>query len=105
MSFAEFAASVANEVTPAGLTPALTALWFDARGDWSEAHAWVQEDRGEDAAWVHAYLHRKEGDLGNAMFWYEKAGRSRPADDVTLRDEWEKIARELLGERTNSAAS
>lgn len=103
MSFAEFAASLAQETVPPKLTPALTALWYDGRGDWSEAHAWAQEDRGPEAAWVHAYLHRKEGDLGNAMYWYEKAGRSRPEDDVTLRGEWEQIARELLGERTGAS--
>jgi hypothetical protein len=102
MSFAEFAASVATGAVPSGLSTALTALWFDGSGDWNEAHAWAQEDRGADAAWVHAYLHRKEGDLGNAMYWYEKAGRSRPADDVTLRDEWEQIARELLADRSNA---
>jgi hypothetical protein len=57
----------------------------------------AQEDEGKDGYWVHAYLHRKEGDAENASYWYAKAGRSRPTDDVTLRDEWEQIARELLG--------
>jgi hypothetical protein len=105
MSFAEFAASVTKVAPPPGLTSALTAVWFDARGDWSGAHAWVQEDRGTEAAWVHAYLHRKEGDLGNAMYWYEKAGRSRPEDDVTVRGEWEQIARELLGEPADASTA
>lgn len=54
---------------------------------------------------MHAYLHRKEGDLGNAMYWYEKAGRSRPEDDVTVRGEWEQIARELLGEPADASTA
>lgn len=99
MSFAEFAASVKRDSAPAPkLSPALQALWHDQRGDWATAHALAQEDRSEDGAWVHAYLHREEGDLTNAAYWYERAGRSRPADDVTLPAEWEQIARELLGE-------
>lgn len=102
MSFAEFAASVAQgSQPPAGLSAALQALWHDARGDWSAAHGIAQEDPGQNGSWVHAYLHRKEGDPGNAGYWYAKAGRSRPADDVTLRGEWEQISRELLGDRAN----
>ena len=99
MSFAEFAASVARDPQPpADINVALRALWHDARGDWPVAHGLAQEDDGEQGAWVHAYLHRKEGDLDNASYWYTKARRSRPADDVTLRGEWEQIARELLGD-------
>jgi hypothetical protein len=99
MSFAEFAASVARDAQPpADIQVALRALWHDARGDWQVAHGIAQEDDGEAGAWVHAYLHRKEGDIDNAGYWYTKARRSRPADDVTLRGEWEQIARELLGD-------
>jgi hypothetical protein len=99
MSFAEFAASVARDPEPpADIKGALRALWHDARGDWQVAHGLAQEEHNEEGAWVHAYLHRKEGDIDNAGYWYAKAGRSRPADDVTLRGEWERIARELLGE-------
>ncbi len=99
MSFAEFAESVTQGSSPpAGTSGALAALWHDARGDWARAHELAQEDRSRDGAWVHAYLHRKEGDPGNAGYWYAHAGRSRPADDVTLRAEWEQIARELLGD-------
>jgi hypothetical protein len=103
MSFAEFAASVARDAAPpAELDPALRALWHDARGDWSTAHAHAQEADGDRGAWVHAYLHRKEGDAENAFYWYARAGRSRPADDVTLKDEWEQIARELLGDQAKA---
>ena len=99
MSFAEFAASVARDGAPASdLNAALQALWHDARGDWTVAHSLAQEDAGDRGAWVHAYLHRKEGDLSNAGYWYAKAGRSRPTDDTTLRAEWESISRELLGD-------
>jgi hypothetical protein len=98
MSFAEFAASVAREPKPpAELNAALTALWHDAKGDWSTAHTFAQEEHGSNGAWVHGYLHRKEGDLENAAYWYSRAGRSLPADYVTLAREWEQITRELLG--------
>lgn len=99
MSFAEFAASVARDAGPPDeLSVPLRALWHDARGDWAVAHGLAQEDGSERGAWVHAYLHRKEGDIANSGYWYAKANRSRPADDVTLRGEWEQIARELLGD-------
>lgn len=99
MSFAEFAESVTRQShPPAETSGALAALWHDARGAWARAHELAQADRSRAGAWVHAYLHRKEGDLGNAGYWYAHAGRSRPADDVTLQAEWEQIARELLGD-------
>jgi hypothetical protein len=99
MSFAEFVLSVGHEPNaPAKLSPALRALWHDARGDWSVAHALAQEEQGKKGAWVHGYLHRKEGDLENAAYWYVRAGRSLPAGDVTLAQEWEEISRELLGD-------
>ena len=97
MSFAEFQRSVAREAAPpAGASPALQALWHDARGDWTQAHTCAQEDGGRDGAWVHAYLHRKEGDAGNAGYWYARARRTPPAEGVTPEAEWAEIARELL---------
>ena len=100
MSFAEFAASIARDsAPPSHLTAPLQALWHDGHGDWGAAHELAQEDKGESGAWVHAYLHRKEGDASNAGYWYSRARRSRPPDDTTLRAEWEQIARELLGDR------
>jgi hypothetical protein len=77
--------------------PALAALWWQARGDWARAHEAAQADEGADAAWVHALLHREEGDLGNADYWYRRAGKRRPAG--ALREEWEEweaIAAALL---------
>lgn len=93
MSFAEFQASLGHDAPPAGLSPALTALWHDGRGDWAQAHRCVQDDASPEAAWVHAYLHRKEGDAGNAAYWYARA--RRPVCDSELAQEWESIARAL----------
>lgn len=99
MSFAEFAASTTRDKSPnPDLSAPLRALWYDGHGNWAVAHDLAQEDNGVNGSWVHAYLHRKEGDNSNAGYWYAKARRSRPADDVTLRAEWEQIARELLGD-------
>ena len=77
----------------AGLPAPLAALWWDARGDWTRAHEAAQADEGAEAAWVHAYLHRKEGDLANADYWYRRAGKQRPS--VTLAEEWAAIAAAL----------
>jgi hypothetical protein len=93
-SFAAFQASLGAEAPPAELPAALAALWRDARGEWDAAHALAQSDPGRDAAWVHAYLHRKEGDAANAGYWYHRAGRPMPAGDLPA--EWEAIARALL---------
>lgn len=79
---------------PPNLPPLLMALWHDARGDWDEAHRVAQDVEGPDGAWVHAYLHRKEGDEGNAGYWYRQAGRSHAR--VTLDQEWDEIAAALL---------
>jgi hypothetical protein len=74
---------------------ALLALWWDGRGDWGKAHEIAQDVAGADGAWVHAYLHRKEGDVGNAGYWYRRAGRDMTRGD--LRIEWEAMVREMLG--------
>jgi hypothetical protein len=96
MSFAQFQESVARDsLPPPSASPALQALWHDARGDWEQAHACAQADEGRDAAWVHAYLHRKEGDHGNASYWYRRAGRPVPATDWALNEEWSQITRKL----------
>lgn len=96
MSVEEFSLSVAGPAAapPAGLKPALVALWWEARGDWGRAHESAQGDGTADGAWVHAYLHRKEGDAGNAAYWYGRAGRP-PAEGPASR-EWSEIAGALL---------
>jgi hypothetical protein len=84
------------DAPPAAAGPALAALWQDAHGDWAKAHALSQEDAGAAGSWVHAYLHRKEGDLANARYWYARAGRTPPEKNVTLDAERDAIIRALL---------
>jgi len=96
MDLAAFRASLAAAAPPDGLSPALQALWWDARDDWGKAHALAQTDEGGAGDWVHAYLHRKEGDAANAGYWYRRAGR--PASRVPLAEEWAAIATALLAE-------
>jgi hypothetical protein len=79
---------------PAQLPLALQALWHDRRGDWAQAHECAQDDHSPAGSWVHAYLHRKEGDLGNARYWYRQA--DQPVYPGSLEEEWEHIAETLL---------
>jgi hypothetical protein len=74
-----FRESVALDAPDPALSPILKSLWYDAKGDWKRAHDFVDQLPGSDAAWVHAYLHRKEGDTWNADYWYERAKKTRPA--------------------------
>lgn len=94
MNFDQFLKSLSSSQPPVSLSPYLEALWYDGKGDWEKAHTVVQDIDDRTAAWVHAYLHRKEGDIGNAGYWYNRAGRKRP--DSPLSEEWEKIVKELL---------
>lgn len=94
MKLEEFKKSVSENNPPDAFSNLLEALWFDAKGNWENAHKITQDIPGKDAALVHAYLHRKEGDNGNASYWYSKAGRNFP--DKTLTEEWEEIAAILL---------
>jgi len=95
MTADELRASTANPQPPSGLSAPLRALWHDARGDWDEAHRVAQDIDDETGAWVHAYLHRKEGDLGNAAYWYRHA--NRPVATGSLDAEWEAIVTALIG--------
>lgn len=94
MTLEQFRQSLASAAPPPGLAVALHALWHDARGDWHSAHEAAQGDDSRAGAWVHAYLHRKEGDLPNAGYWYRQARRT-PCT-TPLDDEWGQIAAELL---------
>ena len=94
MKLDQFKSSLSQSEPPDGLTPALQALWWDGKGDWAKAHGCVDDEPGEVAAWVHAYLHRKEGDLGNAGYWYGQAGK--PVAKVSLEAEWAAITASLL---------
>jgi hypothetical protein len=80
---------------PPTVAPLLRALWHDAKGNWDEAHKIAQEIEDTAGAWVHAYLHRKEGDPGNAAYWYRQAGQ--PVATDSLEEEWNRIATALLG--------
>ncbi len=95
MTLEKFEASIAMPAPPSGLDPLLLALWHDARGDWDTAHQAAQDVDTPNGAWVHAYLHRKEGDPGNAAYWYRRAGR--PVASGALATEWRAIATALLG--------
>lgn len=81
-------------IVPEDIAPLLQALLLDASGDWDSAHRIAQNDPSADGSWVHAYLHREEGDLGNATYWYRSAGKSIP--NLSLEEEWEYIALSLL---------
>jgi len=89
----EFLKSLSGPAPPGDLSFALQGLWWDAKGDWGKAHESAQQDEGPDGAWVHAYLHRKEGDISNAGYWYRRAGR--PQGDGSLETEWSAIAASL----------
>jgi hypothetical protein len=95
MTFIEFRDSTKNAEPPDGLAPALLALWHDARGDWETAHNTAQDIPDPTGAWIHAYLHRKEGDLSNAAYWYRRARQPEAQD--SLDAEWERIATALVG--------
>ncbi len=94
MQFETFSASLHTNNLPQGLTVYLQSLWYDAKDDWHKAHALVDSLTDTTACWVHAYLHRKEGDLGNANYWYRRAGKTRPS--VSFQQEWETIVKALL---------
>ncbi len=85
---------IAQKQPPQFLFEALQALWYDKKKDSDQAHQIVQNSSGADSAWVHAYLHRKEGDLSNARYWYNRAGQTE--SKAELNQEWEQIARSLL---------
>jgi hypothetical protein len=90
-----FQHSLADAAPPAGLDLALQALWWAGKGDWSRAHGCAQQQEGNPRCdQVHAYLHREEGDLGNAGYWYRRAGQDFPT--VSLQEEWAAIAARLL---------
>ena len=95
MTMDEFRKSLQAGDPPAEVDFALAGLWWDAKGDWKKAHESAQQDEGPAGSWVHAYLHRKEGDLSNAGYWYGRAGRSDARGN--LGEEWEDIVNALLG--------
>lgn len=97
MDWDTFKQSLKNRRSPEGLTGPLLALWWAAKGDWDKAHKIAQDIPGAEGSLVHAYLHRKEGDLSNAGYWYSRAGR--PRSSLPLEKEWEEIVKDLLREK------
>lgn len=94
MTLSEFTQSLDAAHPPGGLSVSLEGLWWAAKGDWDKSHKTVQDDEGREAAWVHAYLHRVEGDLPNASYWYRTAGQ--PVEKGALDAEWSAIVTALL---------
>jgi hypothetical protein len=95
---ADFKASLSDALPAPDLSPPLAALWWAGKGKWDAAHKIAQDEDDKDSAWVHAYLHRVEGDLGNAGYWYRRAGK--PVATGPVEAEWEQIASVLLEGRT-----
>ena len=94
MHLSTFKASLTADAPPPEASVYLQALWHEAKGDWDKAHVLVQDLPDKTAAWIHAYLHRQEGDTWNADYWYSRAGRKRP--NTSLLEEWDNIATALL---------
>jgi hypothetical protein len=94
MTIDEFKTTLSASTPPAGLIPVLVALWHDGHGDWNAAHEVAQDVPDPDGAWLHAYLHRKEGDASNAAYWYKRAGKS--AFKGSLDAEWAEIVTAFL---------
>ena len=93
-SLTQFKESFNSELPDAALSPQLKSLWYDGKGNWQQAHNQVDHLNDQSSAWVHAYLHRKEGDTWNADYWYRRAGKSRP--DISLEEEWEYLVLKFL---------
>ncbi len=97
MTMAEFKASLSGAAPAPDIAAPLAALWWAAKGNWDQAHSIAQDEANADGAWVHAYLHRVEGDLGNAGYWYRQAGK--PVATDAIETEWERMVSALLGGR------
>jgi len=94
MNLEKFKASVEEGKPPESISPYLKALWYDKKGNWEMAHNIAQDIEDQNGSWIHAYLHRVEGDTGNAGYWYRRAGKQMP--QYSLEKEWEEIVQALL---------
>jgi hypothetical protein len=97
MTLAEFQATLTNNAPPIDFDNVLQSLWYDAKGNWEMAHTIAQEIHTDSGSWIHAYLHRKEGDSGNAAYWYHMAHKDYPT--VELAKEWEQLVVNFLARR------
>ncbi len=95
MNLDEFKESIEQlEICPTSLPLSLQGLWYEKKGKWDRAHDLLEDASDSDSAWVHAYLHRREGDFNNARYWYNRSGKPEPK--ISLDQEWENIASQLL---------
>lgn len=94
MTFEEFRLSLARATPPENISDLLKALWYDGKNDWQSAHNIAQDIHTTQGSWIHAYLHRKEGDEGNASYWYSRAGK--PFFKKSLSEEWDLLVKEFL---------
>ena len=94
MTLEEYIKSIEADRPPSGISETLSSLWWDKKGDWDRAHSIAQDIPSVQGSAVHAYLHREEGVLWNADYWYTRAGRTRP--DVALDIEWQQLVDEML---------
>ena len=94
MTIQEFSSSLSQPHPPEGTSKLLEAMWYDGKGDWNTAHNIAQEISTAEGFWIHAYLHRREGDEGNAGYWYRRAGKRIPR--ISLQEEWKEIVIALL---------
>ena len=94
MTFDQFKQSLSKSSPPSDISKYLESLWYDAKGNWEQSHTIIQDINDNTASWIHAYLHRKEGDIWNADYWYNRAGKTRPA--ITLEAEWEDIVKQMI---------
>jgi hypothetical protein len=94
MKYEEFIFSITKENLPPDLNKYLSVLWYDAKGKWDIAHNLAQAIYNRDGSLLHAYLHRKEGDLANAAYWYSNADKEMP--NKSIKDEWEELVKYYL---------
>jgi hypothetical protein len=94
MDYEQFTASLADADPPPGISEELLSLWYDGRNDWERSHIIAQDIQGNTGSLIHAYLHRKEGDIDNARYWYHRAGKNQPA--ISHGEEWKLLVRSLL---------
>jgi len=94
MNREEFRSSVSEASPPDTLSPLLQAMWHQAKGNWEMAHKIAQDQKSADGNWVHAFLHRDEGDLPNAAYWYRRA--EKPVASGSIEDEWQQLVDAFL---------
>ena len=94
MNYDEFVASLASHEPPQNVTGVLQALWYDGKENWEASHNIAQDIDDQNGSWIHAYLHRKEGDIGNARYWYARAGKKEP--NISLKEEWTLLVRHFI---------